>query len=72
MTKHTADSARWIAELAGEYCPNAGRVMDPFHVISWANDVLDGVRCEAWRDARRAEAGAPQARPGAPEEGRGQ
>ena len=62
----------WIAELAEELCPDAERVMGPVHVVSWMNDVLDGVRREAWRDARRAEAGAPQARPGAPEEGRGQ
>ena len=26
----TADGARWIAELAESYCPNAERVMDPF------------------------------------------
>ena len=37
----TADGARWIAELAESYCPNAERVMDPFHVVSWMTDVVD-------------------------------
>lgn len=64
----TADGARWIAELAEELCPNAERVMDPFHVVSWMNDVLDGVRREAWRDARKA-AGAPKRGRGRPRKG---
>ena len=65
----TADGARWIAELAEEWCPGAERVMDPFHVVSWANDVLDGVRREAWRDARRAEAGGARRGRGRPRKG---
>lgn len=51
----TADGARWIAELAESYCPNAERVMDPFHVVSWMTDVVDELRKQAWRRARAAE-----------------
>ena len=46
--------ARWIAELAESYCPNAERVMDPFHVVSWMTDVVDELRKQAWRRARAA------------------
>ena len=51
----TADGARWIAEAIAERCPNAERVMDPFHVVSWMEDVLDGLRRKEWNGARRAE-----------------
>lgn len=51
----TADGARWIAEAIAERCPNAERVMDPFHVVSWMEDVLDGLRRKEWNEARRAE-----------------
>lgn len=40
----TAGGARWIAELAEAYCPNAERIMDPFHVVSWMTDVVDELR----------------------------
>lgn len=49
----TADGARWIAECVTAYCPNAERCIDPFHVVSWANDCLDGVRKAALRQAKR-------------------
>ena len=40
----TADGARWIADTVSDYCPNAVRCIDPFHVVAWANDSLDAVR----------------------------
>ena len=40
----TADGCRWIKTLVKRWCPNAEWVMDPFHVVSWMNDALDGVR----------------------------
>ena len=40
----SADGARWIADCVTEFCPNAQRCIDPFHVVSWANDCLDEVR----------------------------
>ena len=50
----TADAAGWIADVVDERAPQATRVMDVFHVVSWATDALDEVRRETWNDARRA------------------
>jgi transposase len=49
----TADGARWIADCVTEYCPNAERCIDPFHVVAWANDCLDEVRKQAIRQAKK-------------------
>jgi transposase len=49
----TADGARWIADCVKEYCPNAERCIDPFHVVAWANDALDEVRKSAVRQAKK-------------------
>lgn len=49
----TADGARWIADCVKEYCPNAERCIDPFHVVAWANDCLDEVRKSAVRQAKK-------------------
>ena len=65
----TADGARWIAEVVAERCPNAERVMDPFHVVSWMTDVLDEVRKMAWREARAAEPKNPKRKRGRPKKG---
>lgn len=52
--KHvTADGARWIADCIKEFCPNAERLIDPFHVVAWANDCLDEVRKAAVRQAKK-------------------
>lgn len=56
----TADGARWIRATVRRWCPNARWVMDPFHVVSWANDALEEVRRSEWREAKRA---ADAARP---------
>lgn len=50
----SADGAKWIKNLVKKRCPNARLVMDPFHVISWANDALDTVRCLEWQTAKAA------------------
>ena len=49
----TADGARWIADCISEYCPNAERCIDPFHVVAWANDCLDKVRKATIKQAKR-------------------
>jgi transposase len=49
----TADGARWIADCIKEYCPKAERCVDPFHVVSWANDCLDKVRNQAVKQAKK-------------------
>ena len=47
----TGDGAKWITGSVKEYCPNATRCLDPFHVVEWANDALDSMRVDAWRRA---------------------
>ena len=37
----SGDGAKWIDECIREYCPNANRCVDPFHVIEWAMEALD-------------------------------
>ena len=55
--KHvTADGARWIADCIKDFCPNAERLIDPFHVVAWANGALDEVRKSAVRQAKKAVA----------------
>lgn len=49
----TADGARWIADCMKDYCPNAERCIDPFHVVAWANDCLDEVRKQAIRQVKK-------------------
>ena len=63
----TADGARWIADVVAERLPAAELAIDPFHVVSWGTDALDGLRREAWREARSK----PRARrgPGRPRKG---
>ena len=40
----TGDGARWIDPCVAERCPNAERVLDGFHIVSWMTDALDKVR----------------------------
>jgi len=49
----SADGARWIADCITDFCPNAQRCIDPFHVVMWANDCLDEVRKSAIREAKK-------------------
>lgn len=65
----SADGARWIASCVEEYCPNAQRCIDPFHVVSWATDALDQVRREAWAEAHQQAKNQPKRKPGRPAKG---
>lgn len=47
----TGDGAKWITSAIEEYCPNAERCVDPFHVVEWATKAVDEVRREVWREA---------------------
>ncbi len=47
------DGARWIDEYVFLWCPMAERILDGFHIVSWATDALDKVRTTAWREARK-------------------
>ena len=66
----SADGARWIASCVEEYCPNAQRCVDPFHVVSWATDALDQVRRQAWSEAHRQVKNLPKRKPGRPVKGK--
>lgn len=47
----SGDGARWITDAVNEWVPQASRCTDPYHVVSWTNEVLDELRKEAWREA---------------------
>lgn len=53
ITHVSADGAEFIDAVVAQYCPNAVRVADPFHIVKWATDALDEVRRGAWNEARR-------------------
>jgi len=48
-----ADGARWITRQVEDFCPNAKRCVDPFHVVGWATDALDTVRKRLTTDAKK-------------------
>ncbi|WAL67951.1 ISL3 family transposase [Amycolatopsis cynarae] len=64
ITHVSADAAAWIARTVAQYCPNAIRCADPFHVVVWATDALDKVRRQAWNTARRQPGGSHKDRRG--------
>ena len=47
------DGARWADSCAHEWRPNAERVSDGFHIVSWMTDAPDGVGKRLWNQARR-------------------
>ena len=49
----TGDGAGWIDSSVAERRPNAERVLDPFHIVSWMTDALDRVGKRLWNQARR-------------------
>ncbi len=51
----SGDGAQWIDACIKEYVPHVIRCTDPYHVVSWANEMLDGMRREIWQK-HRAEA----------------
>lgn len=62
----SADGARWVDSTLAKYCHNTKRCIDTFHVVSWATDVLDEVRKQAWRQAHekvKCAAKTPVGRP---------
>ena len=48
----SGDGARWIKDTVEYYCPGATFCIDPFHVVSWCEEVLDTVRKQQWNKAR--------------------
>ena len=49
----TGDGAKWIDASVKEHLPNAERVLDSFHIVSWMTYTLDQVRKRLWNQARR-------------------
>jgi len=66
ITHVSADGAEFIDAVVAQYCPNAVRVADPFHIVKWATDALDEVRRGAWNEARRLARGEPKRGRGRP------
>ncbi len=62
----SGDGAKWIQACIDDYCPGAKRCIDPFHIVQWATEALDGVRREAWRDARKDAKNMPRKKRGCP------
>lgn len=62
----SGDGAKWIQSCIDEFCPNAERCIDPFHVVQWATEALDKVRTTAWNDARKKTASEPKRKVGRP------
>ena len=65
----SADGARWIASCIDEYCPNAARCVDPFHVVAWATETLDKERRHAWSEAYQTAKEAKKRGKGHPAKG---
>ena len=65
----SADGARWITSCIEEFCPNAVRCIDPFHVVEWVNEALSKVRIESWNDAKKNAAPTPLRKVGRPPKG---
>lgn len=49
----SADGARWIESAMRKHCPEAERCIDPFHVVSWAQDIVDRLKNKAVAEARK-------------------
>lgn len=62
----SGDGARWIQNCMDEFCPDARRCIDPFHVVEWAMEALDKVRAHAVRDARKQVEQGPKRKVGRP------
>ena len=62
----SGDGAKWIQGCINEFCPDAKRCVDPFHVVSWAMDALDDVRTAAAKDARKKITGSSKRKVGRP------
>ena len=54
IEKVSCDGVEWIMNVVEEHCPNATICLDPFHVVQWATNALDGVRRDVWNAARQA------------------
>jgi transposase len=66
----SADGAGWIADCVGEYCANAERCIDPFHVVGWAQEELDNIRKESRKQSKENLVEVARRKPGRPRKGK--
>jgi len=57
ITHVSSDSADWITRVTSRHCPKAIHGADPFHVVTWAIEALDGQRRAIWNAVRGAARG---------------
>ena len=69
ITLVSADGARWIKSCIDEYCPNAERCIDGFHVVSWAIDAMDTLRKEIWHNSLKCDRSQSKRGRGRPKKG---
>lgn len=60
----SADAAAWIPRVVTQFCPQAVRCADPFHVVKWATEALDQVRRQTRNALRRQPGGTGRDRRG--------
>jgi transposase len=65
----SADGANWIKSSIEKHLPNAQRCIDLFHMIGWANDAMDEVRKEIWREENKAKKAENKGKRGRPPKG---
>jgi len=49
----SCDAAAGYQAVVRRRCPQASVCIDPFHVVSWVTDALDGVRRQVWNELRK-------------------
>ncbi len=69
ITLVSADGARWIKSCIEQYCPNAERCIDAFHVVSWAVEAMDTLRKEIWHASLKQDRSEPKRGKGRPKKG---
>lgn len=69
ITLVSADGARWIKSCIEQYCPNAERCIDAFHVVSWAVEAMDTLRKEIWHASLKQDRIKPKRGKGRPKKG---
>lgn len=65
----SCDGAKWIKKAVLKYLPNAKICIDPFHVVSWAEDALDEFRKELLSEERKKKNESKRANKGRPKKG---
>lgn len=65
----SCDGAKWIKKAVKEYLPKAEICIDPFHVVTWAEDAMDEERKSLLSEERKAKKEATRKTKGRPKKG---